>query len=40
MLSELIPEGVGDSAVLSASQFSTISRIIYERCGLYFPKGK
>jgi len=40
MLSELIPDGTVDSAVLSASQFSTISQMIYQRCGICFPKGK
>ncbi len=40
MLSEFISDGMNDSAVLSASQFATISRIIHQRCGICFPKGK
>ena len=40
MLSELISDGTVDSAALSASQFSTISRIIHDRCGICFPEGK
>jgi chemotaxis protein methyltransferase CheR len=40
MLSEFISDRAGEAAVLSASQFSTISRIIHERCGICFPTGK
>lgn len=40
MLTESTADINANSAVLSSSQFSTISRIIYERCGICFPQGK
>jgi chemotaxis protein methyltransferase CheR len=33
-------ENIGDAAALRPSHFDAISRIVYERCGICFPKGK